>query len=62
MAHIPSLQQIEARAEAAAKDLERFTEQRLRSLTCNGSRVPTQAELERLAREGADYLQRRMGY
>jgi hypothetical protein len=73
MTRVPSLAQIQAQARAkaaqvetrarqAARDLERFNEQRLNSLTCDGTRVPTQAELERLAREGADYLRRRMGY
>ena len=73
MANIPSLAQlqaqararaaqIESRAKAAAKDLERYNRQRLDSLTCNGTRVPTKAELERLAREGAEYLRRRMSY
>ena len=71
MPHRPSLSQIRAtarlqvsrlqsRARQAAQDNQHHMEQRIRSLTGNGRRVLTRAEIEQLGRESARYLRNRL--
>ena len=47
--HVPSMSQIEQRA----KSVQRQMESRIKSMTNDGRRIPTQHEIEQLAREMA---------
>lgn len=52
--------QLEARAKQAARDLDQHMKHRIDAMTGHGQRPLSKAELERLGREGADYLRRRL--
>ena len=71
MSHRPSLAAIQARARAkatqlqararqVARDNQHRVEQRVRMLTCNGTRPLTKAQLDQLARESASYVRSRL--
>ena len=51
---------LQSRAQQAARDNQRRTQQRIRALTCNGTRPLTKAQIDQLAREGANYLRNRL--
>ena len=52
--------QLQARARQVARDNQRRIEERIRVLTCNGTRPLTKAQLDQLARESANYLRSRL--
>lgn len=71
MPHRPSLAAIQARARAeasriqararqVARDSQHRIEQRVRTLSCNGTRPLTRAQLDQLARENASYVRSRL--
>ena len=51
---------IQARARQAARDNQRRIEQRIRALSCNGTRPLTKIQIEQLGRESARYLRMRL--
>ena len=71
MSYRSSLAQIRAKARAeaariqtsarqAAFDNQRHLEQRIRALTCNGTKPLTKAQIEQLSRESARYFRMRL--
>jgi len=71
MAYWPSLSQIQARARAeasriqararqVAQDAQRQMQQRVRTLTSDGTRPLTRSQIEQLGRESASYIRSRM--
>ena len=54
--------QLQARARQAASDNQRRMEQRIRAMTCNGTRPLTKSQIAQLGRESASYLRNRIRY
>ena len=52
--------QLRSRARQAAQDNQRRVEQQVRSMTGNGTRPLTRAQVEQIARDSARYLRNRM--
>ena len=51
---------LQARAQQVARDNQRRMEQRVRTLSCNGTRPLTKAQRDQLARESASYMRSRL--
>ena len=51
---------LQSRARQATRDNQRHVEQQVRSLTGNGTRPPTRAQIEQVGRESARYLRNRL--
>ena len=51
---------LQSRARQAMRDNQRHVEQRVRSLTGNGTRPLTTAQIEQVGRESARYLRNRL--
>ena len=52
--------QLQARARQAAAENQRRMEQRIRTLTCNGTRPLTKFQIDQLARESASFMRNRL--
>ena len=57
---IPSVAELQARGKRLAEELQRQNKQKIDFATNGGRRALTKAEIERIAREGADFLRNRL--